>query len=431
MPPALLLPRRVALAAPALLLAPRRALAARDAAVLVFGLSDYRNLTPLANPRRDAEAVAATFQAMGAGTELVIDATRARMAAALSRFAGRASRAPLAVVFFAGHGIQRRDENWLVPVDADPNSAQDVPATMIPLAEVIRSSARAGQRVVVLDACRDDPFADSPATGLARVEDAGAGTLVAFATSPGRVALDGRGRHSPFADALLDHLGTPGLDLRQVLTRVRRRVLVATDGQQVPWDTSSLTADVVLRDPGLPPVGRPAPPTVAAARQQPQPQQQASPPPPRPVVVAQGDVAFDAARYREIPQTYARARAAAHPLPDGLLVQRRNIEGRETPLTGSYIWGNDGGLLVLIGYNEEAGRASMILSSNATNPRAEAFWRQSGGIVSGGVIRLIHNLNNSTLISLDTRSGWGHVLSRRDRSGSLVPAFQIRFTRIE
>ncbi len=103
-----------------------------------------------------------------------------------------------------------------------------------------------------------------------------------------------------------------------------------------------------------------------------------------------------------------RARAAGHPLPDGLARAAAHIDGRDTPLTGSYTWDNDSAILVLLGYNEEAGRASMIVSVNGTSRRGTAFWRQTGGIVSGGIIRQV--VNGSTQISLDTRSGWGHVL---------------------
>jgi hypothetical protein len=416
------------MAAPALLVALRPAIAARNAVVLVFGNSSYRNLAPLANPRRDAEAIGAIFQALGAATEVVLDVPRAGMVASLSRFADRAARSEVALVFFAGHGIQRRDKNWLVPVDADPTSARDVPATMVPLEHVIRATARAGQRIVILDACRDDPFPENAAPGLAQVEDAGAGTLIAFATSPGRVALDGEGQHSPFTDALLDHLGTPGLDLRQVLTRVRRRVLITTSGQQVPWDTSSLTADIVLRGAGQSPIARPA---IAVSMGRParplppsaQPQRQPSGPAP-----VQGEVSYDPTRYREITATYARARAAGHVLPDGLLVQRRNIEGRETPLTGSYAFENDVAIFILLGYNEQRGNGSIIISTSPRHRSRMAAWWQARGIVSGTHIRQIDD-NGNTWGSLDTRTGWANIM--RQRNVNYTRPIQARFARIE
>jgi len=138
--------------------------------------------------------------------------------------------------------------------------------------EVLRAMQGARARVLILDACRDNPLAAgmrglsatrSVGRGLARVETVDLGTLIAFSTSPGAVALDGTGRNSPFTPALRQHMATPGLEIRQLMTRVRRSVVEATGRQQVPWDNSSLIAEVVLR-PGRPPAAAEAPPPQVA-----------------------------------------------------------------------------------------------------------------------------------------------------------------------
>jgi hypothetical protein len=337
----------------------------------------------------------------------------------------------MAMVFFAGHGIQRSDENWLVPVDAALAGAGDVSARLVPLAQVMQAAGRAAQGVVILDACRDDPLAaagQAPAPGLAQMRATEAGKLVAFATSPGRVALDGTGQHSPFADALLDHLGAPGLDLRQVLTRVRRQVLLATEGQQVPWDTSSLTADLTLRAAGLPHLTRAAAEAPAAAAR-PGAARPATPPRPAPPPAAPAAVAFDPRRYREIPLAYARARAAGHLFPDGLLVQRRNAEGQETPICGAYSWADDISFWIVLSADERRKTAEVISSGSALRPAGFAAWSQFTVRFDGGVMTNV--INGTVVTQADFNTGWATLLARRDRAGNLLRPLQSRIVRVE
>jgi peptidoglycan hydrolase-like protein with peptidoglycan-binding domain len=149
--------------------------------------------------------------------------------------------------------------NYLVPVDAALERESDLYLQALAVDDVMRlMEAAVPTRLVILDACRNNPLARTlaramgatrsaaVAPGLAKVE-AAAGTLVAYATAPDQVALDGAGQHSPFTAALLEHMATPGLEVRQVLTRVRRSVIAATNGQQLPWDQSSLTGDLYLK----------------------------------------------------------------------------------------------------------------------------------------------------------------------------------------
>jgi hypothetical protein len=164
----------------------------------------------------------------------------------------------MALLFYAGHGVQVNGNNYMAPVDARLTSYNDLDFEAMPMDLILSAMERTTKvNLIFLDACRDSPFSQNLARsmgtrsggagrGLARL-GTGVGTLIAFATQPGNVALDGVGRNSPFTTALLRHLGTPGQDITRDLVDVRRDVLEATGGKQVPWDNSSLTGEVVLQ----------------------------------------------------------------------------------------------------------------------------------------------------------------------------------------
>lgn len=224
---------------------------------LVLGFGAYQHAPELANPVNDATALAATLERLGFEVILGLDLERRDAERSLARFARALDGADTAILFYAGHGLQVAGANYLLPVDARLEHEADLPFEALRLTDLLAAMER-GQRVnlVFLDACRDNPLARNLARsmgtrsaslgrGLATVEGA-IGSLIAFATQPGNVALDGDGRHSPFTAALLEHLPTPDLEVRQILTRVRSSVIDATGGRQVPWDHSSLTADVYL-----------------------------------------------------------------------------------------------------------------------------------------------------------------------------------------
>ena len=158
--------------------------------------------------------------------------------------------------YYAGHGLQVGGENYIVPIDAKLEQELDLAFQALPLAQVTSAIERQDRTaILILDACRDNPFVPrisrtlsrsrSTGQGLAGISP-GLGTLVVFATDPGKVAFDGQGANSPFTTSLARHMETPGLEIRQVMTRVRLDVLQATDGAQRPWDNSSLLSDVYL-----------------------------------------------------------------------------------------------------------------------------------------------------------------------------------------
>jgi uncharacterized caspase-like protein len=177
------------------------------------------------------------------------------MRRALRTFADKAADADVALLYYAGHGIEVGQVNYLIPVDARLASDFDVEDETVPLDRVLQAMESAKRlRLVILDACRENPFVRSMkrtvatrsvGRGLARVEPSAANTLIAFATKPNAVAEDGAGPNSPFTTALAKHLLTPGLDLRIALGKVRDEVMASTGGWQEPYVTSSLGGGTV------------------------------------------------------------------------------------------------------------------------------------------------------------------------------------------
>jgi Tfp pilus assembly protein PilF len=232
---------------------------------LVIGNGAYPQGSTLANPPNDARAVARTLRDIGFDVAEGIDLDRAGFERTVRDFLAKAAQARTALVFYAGHGVQIDGRNYLVPVDAQIASGEKFTADMTALDTILAGlDDQIRTNIVILDACRDNPLAakavaDAGASrslavrsGLAAPSDLGkggtlgAGTLLAFATAPGEVALDGAGANSPFSTALLRHLATPGLEVQAMLTRVRADVVAVTHNRQVPWSNSSLLGEVFL-----------------------------------------------------------------------------------------------------------------------------------------------------------------------------------------
>ena len=236
---------------------------------LVIGNSAYSHLSPLTNPRSDAEIMTATLEKVGFAVAKVIDADQRTMKQAMLEF-GRSLRASDAIglFYYAGHGVQVNGENYLIPVNANIRDAAEVSFEGVNVNEFLSTMERAAARIniVVLDACRDNPFPGSSRSGtrgLARVE-APRGTYIAYATSPGAVADDGDRNHSPYTAALARAIGTPGLTIEQVFKQTRTDVLRTTGEKQIPWETSSITGEFYFV-PGARGGPRPAVPIPAPA----------------------------------------------------------------------------------------------------------------------------------------------------------------------
>ncbi len=223
---------------------------AENRIALVIGNSNYTSVTALPNPTNDAKAMTKFLSSAGFQVLQAPDLTQSDMRRTIGNFASMVSeKGPdtVALVFYAGHGLQVDGENFLVPVDAQIEREADVPLQATRLADVMNalSSVPSKSRIVILDACRNNPFSAINKTagrGLAIV-DAPNGSLVSYSTAPGTEALDGDGTNSPYTTALMRIGQEPGLPLEQLLKRVRLEVSNATERQQYPWESSSLTAE--------------------------------------------------------------------------------------------------------------------------------------------------------------------------------------------
>ena len=214
---------------------------------LVIGNSAYAHTSVLANPLNDAADIAAAFERLGFAVTRLENAGGAEMRRALLKFSEAAFRSDVAVVFYAGHGMEVDGENYLVPVDARLKTDRAVKFETVPFDQVREMQPESGLLLVILDACRDNPFAQTMrrtgatrtvgARGLGRIDlgTSGVGdTLVAYAAAAGAVAQDGAGRNSPYTAALLAHLEVPGLEVGKMFREVRTAVIEKTGDKQAP-----------------------------------------------------------------------------------------------------------------------------------------------------------------------------------------------------
>ncbi|MCA0872595.1 caspase family protein [Seohaeicola saemankumensis] len=235
--------------------------AASDRVALIMGLSDYQTIPTLENTTNDAHGMAAVLEGIGFDVTLALNPGSRDMHQLLEDFAFRSEVADLALIYFAGHGVEVQGENFMIPVDAQVQSNRDVQRQSISLKQMLAAVERARKmRIVILDSCRDNPLGDSivlseggsgSGTGSETARSGGVGglapadpdrgTLVAFAARDGQVALDGKGDNSPFAKALMEKMVTPGLEISLMFRQVRDRVLQDTGNLQEPHTYGSLT----------------------------------------------------------------------------------------------------------------------------------------------------------------------------------------------
>jgi len=211
---------------------------------LLIGNSLYKD-APLKNPSNDARDLSQALKELGFAVTTLIDADREKMYNGIRDFGKELAKGGTGLFFYAGHGMQVKGANYLIPVGTDIQSEDEVPFQTIDANLVLSKMESAGNRVniVMLDACRDNPFAKSfrsTSRGLSVVE-APRGSLIVYATAPGSVAADGTGRNGIFTGALLESIRTPGIDAELMLRQVRQKVMSETVNAQVPWTSSSLT----------------------------------------------------------------------------------------------------------------------------------------------------------------------------------------------
>ena len=244
--------RLLALVAVVLALIAGSPASAADGVALVIGSNEYAHAPKLKNARGDAERIASVMEQIGFEVIAVYDADQDAMNAAMEQFAAKAKNARIGLVYYAGHGIQYEGNVYLVPVDVDLGNERDLRKT-IPADYLVSDASKASELgVVILDACRDNPFVKQIAEelgptrsmsvnrGLTRIDTVPTKSLIAYATQSGNVALDGDGANSPYATALADNLAIPNKDIRLIFGAVRDEVVEVTDGKQEPYIYGSL-----------------------------------------------------------------------------------------------------------------------------------------------------------------------------------------------
>ncbi len=215
---------------------------------LVIGNSQYE-VGSLKNPANDAQDMGDALLKLGFDVTLELNAGQKQMEQAISEFGRQLYQGGVGLFYYAGHGVQVGGENYLIPVNATIESESDVRYKAVNIGQVLgkMGEARNGLNMVILDACRDNPFAKSfrsSSRGLAVVSSAAVkGTLIAYATSPGNVASDGEDRNGLYTKHLLHHIASPGLPVEQVFKRVLQGVERDTNGKQSPWTSSSFSGD--------------------------------------------------------------------------------------------------------------------------------------------------------------------------------------------
>ncbi len=226
------------------------AVSAEERLALVVGNSVYGTVPSLDNPANDARLMATTLESQGFDVTLLIDSNQIDMKRGIAQFGRNLRKAgndATGLFYYAGHGVQYFGSNYLLPTDIALDDAADLDLVAVDAQSVLRQmySARNQTNIVILDACRNNPFSNVPDfndTGLAEMQ-APTGTFLSYATAPGGVALDGLDGNSPFTQAVARQMSKPGQLIEQMFKQVRVEVLQKTDGQQTPWDSSSLTGD--------------------------------------------------------------------------------------------------------------------------------------------------------------------------------------------
>lgn len=213
---------------------------------LVIGNGDYK-ASPLKNTKNDAVDISKTLKEKGFTVQRVLNADHRKMVTAIRKFGKKLYKGGIGLFYYAGHGVQVKGKNYLVPINADIEAEDDVEFNAVDAGFILSKmeSADNTMNIIILDACRDNPFARSfrsSSRGLAKM-DAPKGSIIIYATSPGSIAADGDGRNGVFTKHFLRLMDKPNLEIASLLREVRRQVLRETSGRQLPWESSSLMSD--------------------------------------------------------------------------------------------------------------------------------------------------------------------------------------------
>ena len=220
--------------------------AKQERLALLIGNSHYKHGGSLDNPVNDVRAIKKALEGLGFTVMKYEDCSQKTMKRAMDKFGRKLKGKDVGLFFYAGHGVQVRGNNYLLPVDAKLDTANDAEYDCVRADRVLAKMEGAGSRtnIVILDACRDNPFTRSwrrgtEGSGLAFM-NAPSGSLIAYSTAPGKTALDGRGKNSPYTSALLKHIGTPNITVLEMFQGVRSTVMEKSGYKQTPWESTSL-----------------------------------------------------------------------------------------------------------------------------------------------------------------------------------------------
>ena len=221
-------------------------LLAENRLALLIGNSDYAHGGNLDNPVNDVRAIKKALEGLGFTVLKYENCTQKTMRKAMDKFGSKLKGKDIGLFFYAGHGVQVNGYNYLIPTDAKLSNANDAEYDCVKAGRILAKMESAGSRtnIVILDACRDNPFERSwrrgtEGTGLAFI-NAPSGSLIAYSTAPGKTALDGRGKNSPYTSALLQHIRTPNITVLEMFQGVRSTVMARSGGKQIPWESTSL-----------------------------------------------------------------------------------------------------------------------------------------------------------------------------------------------
>ena len=403
--------REVLAGSVALLAAPSIARAQpQNGVALVIGNSKYLWEAALPNVKRDAPDVAKRFQALGLRTDLIMDADQKTMLAALEKLKAGVSGASLAAIYFAGHGVILEKGDYLVPIDADLGNPASI-RNLIPTRQFADTIAAAAHRLLVFDNCRNNPADGWRQTEAERraVFTAGStgpvnpGYMLLASTAPGHIALDGpAGQNSPFAAALLHELDAPSVEFQSLPVRLRRALLIGTEGRQLLFYRNSYNEPFAL-----------SPSRSGAA-----------PAAPAPSVAP--------SRIVELTKAYAFAREQKYPIPDGLVAIRPAANGPNSIKVGSFTatsrnkYGKYPCLLIVLSV-ERGDKADVIWVGNGYG--GNPIWRYYAGGIEGNRIKLFSATGgpDTDEIFLDWKSATSATQSMQSpNSGSIFASAMTR-----
>jgi Caspase domain len=419
---------------------------------LVIGNSAYRNVGRLDNPANDAKLLSDTLRALGftlVGGGAQLDLDKPAFDRTVQAFGAQLAGADVGLFYYAGHGVQVRGENYLIPVDANPTKEADVDFQMLDTNLVLRQMEGAGTRlnIVILDACRNNPFGGrSLAVGRARdaesdrMRDTGGGlaqmqapegTLISFATQPGSVAQDGADGNSPYAKALALTMRRPNLDIFQTFNQVGLAVKRATKGAQQPWVSSSpidgsfyFVAPPAADTPGPAPMATLSAPLPAPSADR----QSKAASPPQPVLINEADIRRLAERQKiRLPPALA-VNAPGPSVPAGLADYLGTWGGDQQ-------WGNGRNVILIIADIDKSGNATGIFAQgppNANSPeQGGAFYKGFKGRVTGDGVTFLQGDFTFTFKLFPGKLLWGHAQGRGARQGVESTIMLQRNPRIE